>query len=155
LVFVAVICLISIGAIYWVVRSPFGRVLQATRDDEIGARVLGKNTFAIKAKAMMISAFFAGIAGSLFAHYISFIDPSSFSLSEIILVFTIVIVGGLASLEGSVIATFVILLVPEALRFLSLPSSLLGPLRQIIYSVVLLLILLYRPRGIYGRIDAG
>ena len=134
-------------------KSPFGRLLQATRDDELGLKVLGKNTFKLKYKAMMISAFFAGIAGSLFAHYITYIEPNSFTLSELIFVLTIVIVGGLASLKGSVVSAFIIVMIPEALRFLSLPSAILGPMRQIVYALILLCILLFRPRGLFGRVD--
>ncbi len=153
LIFVLIVTLISIYLIYKIVKSPFGRLLNATRDDELGLRVLGKNTSKLKYKTMMISAFFAGIAGSLFAHYITFIDPSSFYLGDILLILTIVIIGGLASIKGSIVATFLILLIPEVLRFLALPSSLIGPLRQIIYAIILLGILLYRPRGLFGRID--
>ncbi len=153
LVFVIIITVIAVWLMHRIVSSPFGKLLQATRDDEVGLRVLGKNTFKLKWKAMMISAFFAGIAGSLFAHYISFIDPTSFNLKEIILILTIVIVGGAASIKGSIIGTFVIILLPEALRFLALPSSILGPARQVVYAVILLAILLYRPRGIFGRVD--
>ena len=153
LLFVLAVTAMSIYVIHKITSSPFGRLLQATRDDELGLRVLGKNTAAIKGKAMMLSAFFAGLAGSLLAHYISFIDPSSFSLQDIILVFTIVIVGGLASTKGSIVATFIIMLIPEALRFVSLPSTVIGPLRQILYAVILLGILLFRPRGLFGRID--
>ncbi len=102
---------------------------------------------------MGISSFMAGIAGSLYAHYISFIDPTTFYIANIVLVLTIVIVGGLADLEGTVLAVFVIMLIPEALRFLDLPASVIGPLRQIIYALVLILILMYKPRGFYGKID--
>ena len=153
LIFVLIITAIVVFVIYRIVNSGFGRLLEASRDDDIGLQVLGKNTFKLKWKAMVISAFFAGIAGSLFAHYITFIDPSSFALQDIILVFTIVIVGGIASLRGSIIGTVIIMLIPEMLRFLALPSSILGPARQIIYALILILILMYRPRGIYGRVD--
>ena len=153
LIFVAAVAFISIFVIWRIVKSPFGRLLQATRDDEIGLRVLGKDTGKLKYKAMMISAFFAGIAGSLFAHYITFIDPSSFAIPELILIFTIVIVGGIASIRGSIVATFIILLVPELLRFVDLPSSILGPARQMVYAVILVGVLLYKPRGLFGRID--
>ena len=153
LIFVSIIAIIVGFIIYLIVKSPFGRLLQATRDDEMGLRVLGKNTFKLKVKSMVISAFFAGIAGSLFAHYLQFIEPGSFMLTEIILILTIVIVGGLASVRGSIAATFVIILLPEALRFFPIPSAILGPARQIIYALILITILLYRPRGIFGRID--
>jgi len=148
-----IVCIISIMIMMWIVRSPFGRLMQALRDDELGLRVLGKNTYRIKLKVMGISAFFAGIAGSLFAHYLTYIDPSSFILSEIILMITIVIAGGLASIRGSIVATGIILLIPELLRFIQLPSSVLGPLRQMLYASILIIILMFRPRGIFGRVD--
>ena len=155
LVFVLILVVLSVFIINKTVKSPFGRLLRATRDDEIGLRVLGKNTDKLKYKAMMISAFFAGIAGSLFAHYIRFIEPSSFYLGDIILVLIIVLIGGLASIRGSIIGTFIILLIPEVLRFLNLPSSVIGPMRQIIYAIVLLAILLYKPKGLFGKVDLG
>jgi len=153
LVLAAVVCAITYFVLYRLTSSAYGVSLQALRDDELGLKVLGKNTFKLKWQSMAVSAFFAGLAGSLFAHYITYIDPSSFSLSEIILVFTIVIVGGLVSLRGSFIATAIIILIPEALRFLSLPSSVLGPGRQIIYATILLTILYTRPRGLLGKVD--
>jgi len=100
-----------------------------------------------------LSAFFAGVAGSLYAAYITFIDPSSFSLMQIIPIISIVIVGGLASLPGTVAAAFILTLIPEALRFVGFPSSILGPMRQIIYSLILLIILIYRPRGFWGKVE--
>jgi branched-chain amino acid transport system permease protein len=153
LIFVGIVTAVSVYLIYRIIISPFGRLLQATRDDEIGLRVLGKNTFKMKYTAMMVSAFFAGIAGSLLAHYITFIDPTTFYLNELILVLTIVIVGGIASLRGSIVAPFIIITIPELLRFLDLPSSVIGPVRQLVYAALLLAILLYRPRGLFGRVD--
>lgn len=152
-IFSSGICLASLFILYLIVKSPFGRLLQAVRDDELGLLVLGKDTFKLKYKSLMISAFFAGIGGSLFAHYISFIEPSSFMIGELILILTIVIVGGIASMRGTIIATFVIILLPEFLRFLSLPSSVIGPARLALYAVILLVILLFRPRGILGKVD--
>ncbi len=153
LIFVIIVAVISVYIMYRLVSSPYGRLLEAMRDDEIGLRVLGKNTLKLKLISITISAFFAGLAGSLLAHYITYIDPSSFILSEIILIFTIVIVGGLASIKGSIIGTIIILLIPEALRFLNLPSFMVGPMRQIIYAIILILILIFRPKGLFGRID--
>ena len=148
-----VIALISYLIIRRIITSPFGKVLEATRDDELATRILGKNTFKIKSLALMISAFFAGIAGSLYAHYITFIDPSSFTLLQLIPVLCIVIIGGLASLKGTVIATIILVLLPEPLRFIGFPSSIVGPMRQIIYALILLLILIYKPKGFYGKIE--
>jgi branched-chain amino acid transport system permease protein len=152
-IFVLIIAAICLYIMWRIVSSPFGRLLEATRDDELGLRVLGKNTFNLKAKAMTVSAFFAGLAGSLFAHYISYIDPGTFYIMEIILILSIVIIGGVASFKGSIVGTIILILLPELLRFLSISSSILGPLRQMLYAVVLLGLLMYRPRGIFGRVD--
>ncbi len=152
-IFSILIVCICLFIMYRLVKSPYGRLLEAVRDDEYGLCMLGKNTFLLKTQSIMVSAFFAGLAGSLFSHYITFIDPSAFSLLEIILIFTIVIIGGIASFKGSIVATFILLLVPELLRLLPLASSVLGPLRQIFYAIILLLVLLYRPRGLFGRVD--
>ncbi len=153
LVLVFVIALISYLIIARITKSPFGRVLEAIRDDELATRVLGKNTFKMKSYALGISAFFAGIAGSLYAYYITFIDPSSFTLSQLIPVLAIVIIGGLASLKGTIIATIILVLLPEPLRFVGFPSSIIGPARQMIYALLLLLILIKKPRGLYGKIE--
>jgi len=153
LILVVVIAVIIYLFLYRLVTSRFGRVLEGVRDNEIGLAVLGKNIFRLKYQSMMIAAFCAGLAGSLYAHYITYIDPSTFYLDDLILVITIVIVGGLASLRGTALATFIILLVPEALRFVALPSSILGPARRIIYALILIIILLYKPRGIDGKVD--
>lgn len=153
LILTLIIATFSYLVIRKIISSPFGKVLEAIRDDELATRVLGKNTFKIKSAALMISAFFAGIAGSLYAHYITFIDPSSFTILQLIPVLAIVIIGGLASLKGTIIATIILVLLPEPLRFIGFPSSIVGPMRQIIYALILLLILIYKPKGFYGRVE--
>lgn len=153
LILTVVIALISYFIIKRIIKSPFGRVLEAIRDDELATRILGKNTFLVKTYVLGISAFFAGIAGSLYAHYITFIDPSSFVLLQLIPILAIVIIGGLASLEGTVIATIILVLLPEPLRFIGFPSSIVGPARQIMYALILLLILIYKPKGFYGKVE--
>ncbi len=153
LIFVSAIALVSLLVLSRIVSSGFGVLLAAMRDDETALRMLGINTQRLKYVTMSISAFFVGIAGSLLAHYLSYIDPNIFSIHELILVLTIVVVGGLASLKGSIIATFVIISLAELVRFVQLPSSIIGPGRQIVYALVLLFILMKQPRGLYGRID--
>ncbi len=153
LIFAAIVLGITWFILWRLGRSRYGTLLQAVRDDSIGAQSLGKNIFRLKAEAMMFSAFFAGIAGSLYAHYISFIDPSTFYLNDIIIILTMVIVGGLVSLRGSFLAAVIIILLPEMLRFVSLPSSMIGPMRQIMYALLLIVILMYRPRGLFGKVD--
>ena len=106
----------------------------------------------MKMYSLGITAFFAGIAGSLYASYITFIDPSSFTFLQIIPLLLIVVIGGLASLRGTAIATIIIMLLPEPLRFIGFPSSMIGPMRQIIYAIILLIILIYLPKGLMGKI---
>lgn len=140
---------VTVLAVHRVVNSPFGRVLKAVREDETAAQTLGKNVFRYKIIALTVSAFFAGIAGSLYAHYITFIDPTSFSFPVLILILSTVIIGGMASIRGSVAGAFLLILLPEPLRFIGLPSSIVGAGRQIIYALLLLAILLRRPQGLF------
>ena len=153
LILTALIALFSYLIIKKIISSPFGKALEATRDNELATRVLGKNTFKMKSCALATSAFFAGVAGSLYAHYITFIDPSSFMMLQLVPVLAIVIIGGLASLKGTVIAAIILVLLPEPLRFIGFPSSIVGPMRQIIYALILLLILIYKPKGFYGKVE--
>ena len=135
------------------VNSKFGRLMGGIRDNELLMKILSRNTQRIKGKILSLSAFFAGMAGSLYAHYIGFIDPSTFGIKEIMLLLTIVLLGGLASLKGTIITTFLLVSIPEILRFVPIPDNILGPAQTAIYALVLLLILRYRPRGSLGKID--
>ena len=151
LILVIVFVILTYLIINHLVKSPFGRVLRAIREDQLAAASLGKNVMKYKTQALAISAFFAGIAGSLYAHYINFIDPSTFTVLESILIISMIIIGGLASVRGAVIGAFILVLLPEPLRFLPIPSFAIGALRQIIYAVLLVLILIKRPQGITGE----
>lgn len=153
LLFAFLVAAVSIYIMYRLVNSRYGKLLEAVRDDMLGLQARGKDVYKLRYQSMMISAFFAGIAGSVFAHYLSYIDPTSFFIADLILVLSIVIVGGLASVRGSVVAAIVLVILPEALRFMDLPSSIIGPMRQIIYALILLGILLYNPKGFYGKIE--
>lgn len=134
-----------------VVNSPFGRILQGIREDEIATQALGKNVNRHKIMVFIIGAFFAGIAGSLYAHYITFIDPSSFTVMESITILLMVVFGGMGSLSGPFIGAAVLVILPESLRFLGLPSSIAAPLRQMIYGLLLVGLMLKRPKGILGK----
>lgn len=150
LLLVLVFVLITIFVIRRIVNSPFGRILRSIREDEIASEVLGKNTIKHKLLVFIIGAFFAGIAGSLYAHYITFIDPSSFTLMESITILLMVIFGGMASISGSVVGAVILVVFPELLRFLGLPSSIAAPMRQMIYGLLLIVLMLKRPQGLMG-----
>ncbi len=150
---VAVLVLVSYVILQRVVDSPFGRVLEAIRDDDLVAESLGKNITKAKIVAMGLSGFFVGTAGSLLAHFIRFINPTSFWLDPLVLALAAIVIGGLASLRGSILGVFLVFLFSESLRFLSIPSSMIGPLRVIIFMFILLAIILWKPKGILGRAD--
>jgi branched-chain amino acid transport system permease protein len=130
--------------------SPFGRILRSIREDEIASEALGKDTTRHKLLVFIIGAFFAGIAGSLYAHYITFIDPSSFTVMESITILLMVIFGGMGSISGSVVGAVILVIFPELLRFLGMPSSIAAPMRQMIYGLLLIVLMLKRPQGIMG-----
>ena len=153
LILVIILVLISYFFIHRICNSQFGKALEATRDDELAAKSLGKHTVKLKSVSLAVSAFFAGVAGCLSASYITFINPSSFTFLNLIPILLIVIIGGLASLRGTVLATIVIVLLPEPLRFIGLSSSILGPIRQIIFTLMLILIIYFKPRGFFGRVN--
>lgn len=151
------LCLVMIISIFSVVTakliaiSPFGRLLKAIRDDEELASVLGRNTEKAKVIIFIVSAFLAGLAGSLYAHYVTFIDPSSFTIMESIMILAMIIVGGLASIGGTVFGVILLVSIPEILRFVGLPSDIAAILRQLIFGIFLVLLMIYRPQGIMGK----
>jgi branched-chain amino acid transport system permease protein len=150
-----ILVLIFVGITYFAIRnitkSPFGRVLTGIREDEIATEAMGKNIVKHKLIVFMVGAFFAGIAGSLYAHYITFIDPSSFTAMESITVLLMVVFGGMASLPGSIVGAMVLVIFPELIRFIGLPSSVAAPLRQMIYGLLLVVIMIFRPKGLIGK----
>jgi branched-chain amino acid transport system permease protein len=150
LILVVAFVTVTIFIIGRVVNSPFGRVLRSIREDEIASQALGKNTNKYKLMVFIIGAFFAGIAGSLYAHYITFIDPSSFTVMESITILLMVIFGGMGSIPGSIVGAVVLVGFPELLRFLGMPSSIEAPMRQMIYGLLLIVLMLKRPQGIIG-----
>jgi branched-chain amino acid transport system permease protein len=151
LILVTTLATLTYVTLHRIVNSPFGRVLKSIREDEVAALAMGKNINQYKIIVLAIGSFFAGIAGSLYAHYVTFIDPSSFTTTESLSILLMVIFGGLGSLPGSLIGSISLVILPEILRFIGLPSSIAAPLRQVIYGLLLILLMLKRPQGILGK----
>ncbi len=135
----------------FITRSPFGRVLKAIREDEKAIQIFGYRTLYYKLAIFVASAGMAAAAGSLFASYITFIDPSSFTLMESIFILAIIILGGLANLRGSILGALFLILLPEILRFVGLPDAIAAQSRQVIYGIMLILLMIYRPQGLTGE----
>ena len=144
-VFITIYCLRRLT------KSSFGKVLLSIREDETAALAIGKDIARFKVLSFIVGAFFAGVAGTLYAHYIRYIDPMAFQAKESFLVYSMVILGGRGSLLGSVLAAIILVVLPEALRFLGLPSFYAAQLRQMIYGALVVLIVIYRPHGILGK----
>lgn len=130
-----------------ITKSSFGRTLCSLSEDEIFTQSLGKNVYASKVMVFTFSAMLAAIPGVLYAHYISYIDPTSFTVDESIFILSIVIIGGMRNLWGSVIAATFLVLLPEGLRFIGLPNSVAANLRQIIYGGILIFMMFRYSKG--------
>ncbi len=155
LLFVLAITLISILFFYFFTNSGTGKIFQAIRDDETAAQVLGKNTYFYKILSIAISTFFAGIAGSLFVHYINFVDPTIFDLEFFVLILSMLIAGGLASVTGTIVGVLGLGAINNLMSFVftNINPDLIGAFRQMLFMAILIVILIYRPKGIFGKVD--
>jgi branched-chain amino acid transport system permease protein len=151
LVLTAILCAAALWICSRIVRSPFGRVMKSIREDEVFAEAFGKNIAFYKVIIFVIGAGMAAVAGVIYAYYISFIDPTSFTVMESIFIISIVIIGGAGSLWGPVIGAVALVVLPEILRFIGLPSSVAANLRRIIYGGLLVAFMMWRPQGFSGE----
>lgn len=135
----------------YITKSSFGRVLKAIREDEGALQVFGYKTHYFKLLIFMIAGALAALAGGLYASYITFIDPYTFSIAESILMISIIILGGLANNKGAILGALVLVILPEALRFVGFPSDIAAQMRQVIYGLLLVLLMIYRPQGMMGE----
>jgi branched-chain amino acid transport system permease protein len=126
-----------------------GRALLAIRENEIAAEAMGVDTTSYKVGAFVVSSAVAGVAGGLFAHYLSYINPSSFDFMKSVEIVIMVVLGGMGSVSGAILAAFILTFLPEALRPLQDLTHV--DLRMVIYSLMLILMTLLRPQGIFGR----
>lgn len=123
--------------------SSVGRAMMAVRDDEIGAKAMGIDVNKYKILAFVIGSTVAGIGGALFAHYLRYIGPTSFTLDLSLLFMQMIILGGLGSLEGAVVGAFFFTIIPEIFRPLAV-------FRMGIGGLIMLLVILVRPQGLLG-----
>lgn len=131
--------------------SSFGRTLRALSEDEIFTQSLGKNVYLSKVIAFTVSAMLAAVPGVLYAHYISYIDPTSFTVDESIFILSIAIIGGMRNLCGITIAAVFLIFLPEILRFVGMPNSIAANMRQIIYGGILIFLMFRYSKGFAGR----
>lgn len=135
----------------WFLKTPLCRMILATRDDQIAVLSLGKSPNYYKRISIMISAVIAGTAGTLYATYATYIDPSSFTLDESILILSIVLIGGAGGIIGPVSGAIIYILLPEVLKFMQMPDSIAANMRMILFGLLLVLIVRFKPKGIFGK----
>ena len=142
------------------IRSSYGRAFKSIRDNEIAAESMGINVFGMKVLSFTISSFLAGIAGGLLAHYLTTIDPKQFIFLKTFDILLIVVLGGVGSLTGSVVAAIVVTIAMEALRFLDGPLDLgfmtttgVPGLRMVFFSALLMIVVIYRQQGLMGKAE--
>jgi len=138
--------------------SGYGRALAAIRQDETAAKAMGVNTFRHLLLAYVLSAFFFGLGGGLLAHLITTISPNLFTFFLTFNLLIIIVVGGLGSTTGAVLSAFLFTVAGEWLRFVEEPQVVLGlpipgipGMRQVIFSLALLLVIIFFRRGLVGR----
>lgn len=138
----------TVFTIWRVLNSAHGRAFLAVREDEIAAEAMGVHTTRAKVRAFVLGAFFAGVAGGLFAHFLQYLNPQTFDFNRSFEVIIMVVLGGMGSITGSVIAAVFLTVVREALRPLQELTKV--DFRMIIYSLMLIILMLTRPNGILG-----
>lgn len=151
LILSSILAAVVIFLFYKLVHSPFGRVLKGIRDDEIAVLSLGRNVTAFKIWAFTISSGFVGIAGMIYATYVTYIDPTSFNLDEAIFILAALLIGGTGNIRGPVVGAVFVVILPELLRFVGFPDSVAANLRQIVYGLALIILMRYRPQGLAGE----
>jgi branched-chain amino acid transport system permease protein len=140
---IVVLSALTVGIIYRVYTSRVGRAFIAIREDETAASSMGVNVFVYKVLAFTLGCFFAGIAGSFFAHFQRFVSADSFANLESFAIITMVALGGTGSIIGPILGATILVVVPEVFRFLA-------QYRGVIYGLTLIVVIVYRPGGLAG-----
>lgn len=137
---------LAVIATLFISSSRFGRALKAIRDDEIAAEAMGIDCARYKVQSFAMGGFLAGVGGGLYAHFISYINPSDFAFLKSVDILSMVVLGGLGSVPGAVLGAVVLGAAPELLRFMA-------QYRMLVYGVLLVLLMLFRPNGLLGGVN--
>jgi branched-chain amino acid transport system permease protein len=151
--FIVFALLLSLFVAFFMFRleeSRIGHAFAAIREDEIAASAMGINTAYYKLLAFVLGAFFAGLAGSLFVHYLSFVSPDILSSNESIMMLTMVVVGGARSIAGSFVGAFLLVFIPETLRYLKDIIGLSYDPWLVLFGLLLMVMMRVKPQGLLG-----
>ncbi|PKM95226.1 MAG: branched-chain amino acid ABC transporter permease [Firmicutes bacterium HGW-Firmicutes-1] len=152
------IAIATIFFMVWLIKGMYGKAFKAIREDEIAAEAMGINLFKHKIMSFVIGAFFAGIGGGLLGHQIGSIEPKVFTFILTFNIVLIVVLGGIGSITGTIIAASTVTILMEVLRFIEKPISLgaiqipgIPGMRMVIFSLMLMGVILFYPKGLMGR----
>lgn len=137
---------LSIICVTFIHNSRFGRALMAVRGDEIAAEAMGINVTLYKVQSFAIGAFLAGVGGGLYAHFMGYINPSDFGFLKSVDILSMIVLGGLGSIAGSVLGATILSAAPEFLRFMA-------SYRMLVYGGLLVCMMIFRPNGLMGNIS--
>jgi len=140
------ICVISVTLLTTLMRSRHGRAILAIREDDIASEASGVHNTYYKTLAFTVAAFFAGIAGGVYAHYIGILGAKNFGFMRSVEIMIVVVLGGLGSFTGSIIAAIILTVLPELLRDFA-------DYRMLVYSVVLIALMIFKPTGLFGTYE--
>lgn len=149
LYFLLVLLAVSYTILYCLFKSPFARKLRAQAQHEPATLALAIDIRSLRTQSFVIASGFAGLAGAIFAYYLNYIDPSSFGLHEMVFVVSIVILGKPGSFWGVSAATIFLVLLPEPLRFIKIDPSILGPMRQLMYAMILFAVVYWKRESLF------
>ncbi len=135
--------LLTIGSMQRLITCRFGRALVGIRENELAAEAMGVHTTRYKIQAFMLAAFYAGIAGSYYAHFVKYISPDSFYIYESFILLAMLALGGQGNLIGPVVGAAILIVIPEVFRFLQ-------EYRMLVYGSVLIIMMLVRRQGLLG-----
>ena len=128
----------------------FALAIRSVRDDEPAAATLGIAPWRRLALTLVLSAALSALPGALFAAYVSYVDPAGFAIGESVLVLAMLVVGGSGNVRGPLAGAALKVLLPESLRFAGMPSEVAGPMREIIFGILLIVLMYFKPKGIAG-----
>jgi branched-chain amino acid transport system permease protein len=137
----------------WISRSDYGRAMSAMRDDELAFSSMGRDAMWMKIAIFALGSGIAGLAGGLYAHYFRFITPEQFEILQSAAILTMVVVGGIRTAWGPVVGALLLQALPQAISFLALPPSILGPIQGLLFTGLVLVFMFFRPQGLVPAND--
>ena len=146
----AILAVATVAGIRALVNGPYGRAINAMRDEELAFTALGRDATRMKVAIFAIGCGIAGIAGGVYAYYFQYISPDQFDVLQSAAILTMVVLGGMGTTWGPVAGAILLLAIPQAITFLDLPPAIMAPTQGIIFTSLVLLFMFLRPAGIVG-----